>query len=393
MWFARRPMNFNFDTPPDRRGTDSQKWQRYAGRDVLPMWVADMDFEAAPVIVEALQRRVSHGIFGYARPLQSTVDAVVADLATRHRWKIDPSWIVWLPGLVCGLNVSVLAFSDAGDEVLSLSPVYPPFVSAPKNAGRVAKSVPIVLNAYEQIWDIDWRALEGAITDRTKILFLCHPHNPLARVWTREELSRAADFCTRFDLVLVSDEIHCDLLLQPGAVHEPLCVAAPAAAARAVTLMSPSKTYNLPGLGTSFAIIPDSALRARFVRAAAGIVPEVNVLGYTACEAAYGGAGPWREALIDYLRSNRDYLTEFLRREIPDIVIEAPVEATYLAWLNVKGLSLPSPVKHFEAHGVGLSDGVPFGARPGTHLRINFGCPRSTLAEALMRMKASLGGR
>ena len=389
MWFARRPMTFNFDTPPDRRGTDSQKWQRYAGRDVIPMWVADMDFETAPAVVEALQRRVAHGIFGYSRPLQSTVDAVVAELATRHRWKIDPSWIVWLPGLVCGLNVSILAFSDAGDEVLSLSPVYPPFVSSPKNSGRVAKSVPLVLNAYEPLWDIDWDALEGSITDRTKILLFCHPHNPLARIWSREELARAADFCTRFDLVLVSDEIHCDLLLRQGAAHEPMCIAAPDAAARTVTLMSPSKTYNIPGLGTAFAIIPDSALRARFARAA-GIVPEVNALGYAACEAAYRAGASWRGELVDYLRSNRDYLAEFFRREIPDIVIEAPVEATYLAWLNVKGLGIPGPVKHFETHGVGLSDGVPFGARPGTHLRMNFGCPRATLVEALARMKASV---
>ena len=386
-------MTFNFDRPSDRRGTDSQKWQRYAGRDVLPMWVADMDFEAAPAIIEALQRRVAHGIFGYARPVQSTVDAVVADLATRHRWKVDPSWIVWLPGLVCGLNVSVLAFADPGDEVLSLSPVYPPFVTAPKNGGRLAKSVPLALNAYEPLWDIDWKALEGAITDRTKVLLFCHPHNPVARVWSREELALAADFCTRFDLVLVSDEIHCDLLLEAGAAHVPMSVAAPEAAPRTVTLMSPSKTYNLPGLGTSFAIIPDPGLRARFARASAGIVPEVNALGYAACEAAYSAGGPWREALISYLRSNRDLVAEFFLREIPEIIIEAPVEATYLAWLNVKELGIASPVKHFENHGVGLSDGVPFGARPGTHVRLNFGCPRSTLVEALSRMKTAAGAR
>jgi cystathionine beta-lyase len=357
------------------------------------MWVADMDFEAAPAIIEALQRRVAHGIFGYARPVQSTVDAVVADLATRHRWKVDPSWIVWLPGLVCGLNVSVLAFADPGDEVLSLSPVYPPFVTAPKNGGRLAKSVPLALNAYEPLWDIDWKALEGAITDRTKVLLFCHPHNPVARVWSREELALAADFCTRFDLVLVSDEIHCDLLLEAGAAHVPMSVAAPEAAPRTVTLMSPSKTYNLPGLGTSFAIIPDPGLRARFARASAGIVPEVNALGYAACEAAYSAGGPWREALISYLRSNRDLVAEFFLREIPEIIIEAPVEATYLAWLNVKELGIASPVKHFENHGVGLSDGVPFGARPGTHVRLNFGCPRSTLVEALSRMKTAAGAR
>ncbi len=385
------PMKFNFDSPPDRRGTDSQKWQRYAGRDVLPMWVADMDFEVAPAITEALQRRVAHGIFGYARPVKSTVDAVVEELERRHRWKVDPSWIVWLPGLVCGLNVSVLAFADAGDEVLSLSPVYPPFTTAPKNGGRVSKSVPLALNAYEPLWDIDWEALEAAVTPRTRILLFCHPHNPVARVWSREELALAADFCARHNLVLISDEIHCDLLLEPGAAHEPFAVAAPAEAARTVTLMSPSKTYNIPGLGTSFAVIADPGLRARFARASAGIVAEVNALGYVACEAAYRGGGAWREALVSYLRANRDYLTEFLRREIPGIIVEAPVEATYLAWLNVRELGIASPVKHFEAHGVGLSDGVPFGARPGSHVRMNFGCPRATLAEALSRMKAAAG--
>ncbi|HMD62282.1 MAG TPA: PatB family C-S lyase [Opitutaceae bacterium] len=384
-------MKFNFDSPPNRLGTDSQKWQKYAGRDVLPMWVADMDFEAAPEIVDALARRVAHGIFGYARPVPSTVDAVVGELANRHRWKVDPSWIVWLPGLVCGLNVSVLAFSDPGDEVLCLSPVYPPFISAPKNGGRVSRTVPLALNAYEPLWDIDWKALEGALTDRTRILLFCHPHNPVGRTWSREELALLADFCERYDLLLVSDEIHCDLLLEPGAVHEPLAIAAPAATARTVTLMSPSKTYNIPGLGVSFAVIPDPGLRARFVRASAGVVAEVNALGYTACEAAYRDGAQWRDALIAYLRANRDHLAEFLLREIPQIILEAPVEATYLAWLNVKELGLASPVKHFETHGVGLSDGVPFGARPGTHVRMNFGCPRATLTEALTRLKAAVG--
>jgi len=386
-------MTFNFDKPPDRRGTDSQKWQRYAGRDVLPMWVADMDFQAAPAIIDALQRRVANGVFGYARPVQSTVDAVLAELETRHRWKVDPSWIVWLPGLVCGLNVCVLAYTFPGDEVLSVSPVYPPFITAPKNSGRVAKSVPLALNAYEPLWDIDWEALESPVTPCTKMLLFCHPHNPVARVWSREELALAADFCARHNLVLVSDEIHCDLLLQPGAVHEPFAIAAPSEVARTVTLMSPSKTYNIPGLGTSFAIIPDSTLRARFARASAGIVAEVNALGYVACEAAYRDGAQWRDALIAYLRANRDYLAEFFLRELPEIIIEAPVEATYLAWLNIKELSLASPVKHFETHGVGLSDGVPFGARPGSHVRINFGCPRSTLAEALARMKAAVQAR
>lgn len=383
-------MTFNFDTPPDRRGTDSQKWQKYAGRDVLPMWVADMDFEVAPVIVEALQRRAAHGIFGYARPVRSTVDAVIGALAERYRWPVDPSWIVWLPGLVCGLNVAVQAFAGAGDEVLSLSPVYPPFTTAPRNSGRVSRSVALALDASARRWEIDWDALEAAVTPRTKILLVCHPHNPVARVWSRGELARIADFCARHGLVLLSDEIHCDLLLEPGAVHEPIAVVAPDQAARTVCMMAPSKTFNVPGLGASFAVIPDTALRARFTKATAGIVAEVNVFGYAACEAAYRGGEPWRQALIAYLRGNRDFLEDFISREVPGVRIEAPIEATYLAWLNVAELGLSSPVRHFEAAGVGLSDGAPFGAPPGSHVRINFGCPRATLVEGLSRMRAAV---
>jgi cysteine-S-conjugate beta-lyase len=383
-------MTFNFDTPPDRRGTDSQKWQKYAGRDILPMWVADMDFESAPVIVEAIQKRAAHGIFGYSRPVKSTVDAVIGALAARYGWQVDPSWIVWLPGLVCGLNVAIRALTEPGDEILSLSPIYPPFTIAPKSQGRVARSVPLALDTKSRRWEIDWNALEAAVTPRTKVLLFCHPHNPVARVWTRDELARVAEFCARHDIVLCSDEIHCDLLLEKGAVHEPVVIVAPGEAARTMTFMAPSKTFNVPGLGASFAIISDSALRMRYVRATAGIVAEVNIFGYFACEAAYRDGEPWRLALLEYLRGNRDYLVDFIDREMPGVRIEAPIEATYLAWLNVSDLGLTSPAKYFEDNGVGLSDGFPFGAPPGRNLRINFGCPRSTLAEGLSRMSAAV---
>jgi len=383
-------MTFNFDTPPDRRGTDSQKWQKYAGRDVLPMWVADMDFEVAPAIVEALRARVGHGVFGYARPVSSTLDAIVESFSARYRWQVDPSWIVWLPGIVCGLNVAARAFAGDGDEVLSLSPIYPPFTTAPRNQGRAPRSVPLALNAAARRWEIDWDALERAVTPRTKLLLFCHPHNPVARVWSRGEVERIAAFCARHDLVICSDEIHCDLLLEPGAEHEPFAVAVPGESGRLATFMAPSKTFNIPGLGTSFAIISDPGLRARFSKATAGIVAEVNALGYAACEAAYRSGEPWRRALIAYLRGNRDFLLEAVSRDLPGVRIEAPIEATYLAWLNVSGLGLANPVKHFEGGGVGLSDGVPFGAAPGSHVRLNFGCARSTLEEGLRRMKAAL---
>jgi len=210
-------MTFDFDTPVPRAGTDSQKWQKYAGRDVLRMWVADMDFKSPPDITAAIQARVAQGIFGYARPVKSSTDAVVAALEQRYGWKIEASWLVWLPGLVVGLNVAAQAFAAAGEEVLTLTPVYPPFMSAPKNSGRVPVTVPFALEAER--WTIDWAALERAVTPRTKLFFLCNPHNPLARVWRRDELERLADFCLRHKLVLCSDEIHCDLILDPALRH------------------------------------------------------------------------------------------------------------------------------------------------------------------------------
>jgi cystathionine beta-lyase len=384
-------MTFDVDTPQPRLGTDSQKWQKYAGRDILPMWVADMDFKCAPAILAALHERVEHGLFGYARPVKSTTDSVVAAMASRYGWPIDPAWLVWLPGLVVGLNVTAQAFAEPGDEVLSLAPVYPPFMSAPKNSARVSTTVPWTLSGGA--WTIDWDALERTVTPRTKLFFLCNPHNPLARVWRRDELARLGEFCVRHGLVLCSDEIHCDLILDPALPHVPTALLSPEIAARTVTLMAPSKTYNVPGLGTSLAIISDSARRACFVRATAGIVAEVNNFGYVACEAAYRDCEPWRQALLAYLRGNRDFILDFVARELPGVRVEAPIEATYLAWLDVSAIKLADPTRHFEQHGVGLSDGAAFGAAKGTHVRLNFGCTRATLAEALCRMQAALAAR
>jgi len=386
-------MTFDFDTPVQRAGTDSQKWQRYAGRDILPMWVADMDFKSSPAIIAAIHKRVADGVYGYARPVQSSTDSVVNALASRYGWKIDASWIVWLPGLVVGLNVAAQAFAAVGDEVLTLTPVYPPFMSGPKNSGRISVQVPFTLNAAAARWEIDWAALDRAVTPRTKMFYLCNPHNPLARVWRREELVQLADFCVRHNLLLCSDEIHCDLILDSSLPHIATATLSPEIAARTFTLMAPSKTYNVPGLGTSFAIIPDPALRAQFVRASAGIVAEVNTFGYTACEAAYRDSEDWRQALLTCLRGNRDYLLDYVARELPGIKIDAPIEATYLAWLNVTALNLPDPIAHFENHGVGLSDGAFFGAPKGHYVRINFGCTRATLAEGLRRMKSAISAR
>jgi cystathionine beta-lyase len=380
-------MTFDFEHVPQRLNTDSQKWQKYAGRDILPLWVADMDFKSSPAIVAALQHRVAEGIYGYARPVASTVDAFVSAMAEHYGWTIDPTWIVWLPGLVAGLNLTAQAYAEPGEEVLTLTPVYPPFISGPKNSGRISTQVPLRLVAHR--WEIDWVALERAVTPSTKLFFLCNPHNPIGRVWRRPELERLGEFCIRHNLILCSDEIHCGLILD-DLPHIPAAALGTAIAQRTITLMAPSKTYNVPGLGTSIAIIPDATLRAKFVRASAGIMAEVNALGFTACEAAYRDSEPWRQALLQTLRSNRDLILDFVARELPGITIEAPIEATYLAWLNVAALNLADPIAHFEQHGVGLSEGSFFGEPRGTHVRLNFGCPSVTLREALQRMKRAV---
>lgn len=383
-------MEHDFASPPARLGTDSQKWQKYPAGDILPLWVADMDFKSSPAILAALHERVEHGVFGYARPVPSTVQAVVNACASRYGWTIDPAWIVWLPGLVCGLNVTAQAFAEPGEEVLCLTPVYPPFMTAPRNSGRRSVAVDLRLDPAGPRWEIDWDALAAAVTPRTRLFFFCNPHNPVARVFRRDEIARVAEFCARHNLVLCSDEIHCDLILDPALPHLPAPVAAPDHAARTVTLMAPSKTYNVPGLGTSFAVIPDAALRARFVRATAGIVAEVTCLGYAACEAAYRDSEDWRQGLLATLRGNRDLIIDTLARDLPGIRLEAPLEATYLAWLNVEALKLDDPVAWFERFGVGLSDGRFFGSAPGRHVRLNFGCPRVTLEEALRRMRLAV---
>lgn len=369
-----------FDHAPERRGSDSIKWGKYAGRDILPMWVADMDFAAPPAVLAALAERVAHGVFGYGEATPAAVEAVRAHLQRSYGWSIEADWLVWLPGLVSGLNLACRAVEGA---VLTTTPVYPPFLSAPRLAGRSLQTA--ALAEDEGRWAFDPATLAGAVSEETGLFLLCHPHNPVGRCWTREELQEVADFAAQHDLIVCSDEIHCDLILAPERQHLPFAMLGEAAAARSITLMAPSKTFNVPGLGCAFAVIPDPGLRRRYLRAMQGIVPHVNVLGLAACAAAFSGAGDWHRALLDYLRANRDALAACVDN-LPGVRM-APVEATYLAWLDVRALGLADPVAHFEAHGLGLSDGADFGA-PGW-VRLNFGCPRARLDEAIYRLRAA----
>jgi cystathionine beta-lyase len=378
---------FDFDTFVDRSNSDSEKWSKFQGRDIIPLWVADMDFRSPPAVIEALHDRVGHGIFGYTHPPRELVEVVVNHMQRDFTWRIEEEWIVWLPGLVCGLNVLCRAIGDEGDEVITFTPVYPPFLSAPYLSRRSVVKVPLQLLGGR--WKADIESLERAITPRTKMLMLCNPHNPVGRAWSRQELTQFAEVAARHNLVIGSDEIHAGLILDEESRHIPIATLSPETARRTITLLAPSKTFNIPGLGCSFAVIPDRALRHAFSKTMAGIVPHVNTLGYAAALAAYRDGEEWRRALIDYLRANLDLVTEAVGM-MPGLSM-TPVEATYLAWIDTRLSGIEHPARFFEEAGVGLSDGKEFDG--AGFVRLNFGCPRTLLAEALDRMKRALARR
>ncbi|MGF1526622.1 MAG: MalY/PatB family protein [Candidatus Competibacterales bacterium] len=378
-----------FDPIIDRRGTDSThstKWAKYAGRDVVPMWVADMDFASPPAVLEALHRRVDHGVFGYSRPPVGLVETMVAHLERRHRFEVDPEALVWLPGLVPGINLACRAVGEDGDGVATFVPVYHPFLKAPALSRRTLVTVPLA-EAHNR-WQPDAAALAKALTPRTRLFLLCNPHNPVGRVFGEAELTALAEVCLANDVVVVADEIHCDLILEPGLDHLSFAALAPEVADRTITLLAPSKTYNLAGLGCSLAVITNRELRERFKAAMTGIVPDVTPLSLAAAEAAYGRGEPWRQGLIAYLRHNRDRLQAAVAGW-PGVDM-APAEATYLAWLDCRATGVDDPLAFCEAAGVGPSPGAQFGA-PG-FVRLNFGCPTSTLETAIARLGKAFGG-
>ncbi len=375
---------YDFEKPIDRRGTASVKWDKYRERDTIPMWVADMDFRSPPAVIQALHSRVEHGIFGYTHAPDALVETVLRRLKDRYRWKVESEWLVWLPGLVTGINVTCRAVGEDGDAVLTNIPVYPPFLSAPENNRRTLTTFPLIKS--DNRWHFNFDRMEKAITPDTHLFLLCSPHNPAGRVFSIEELGRLAAICERHDIVICSDEIHCDLVLDEDKKHIPTATLNPEVARRTITLMAPSKTYNIPGLGCSFAIIPDEGLRQRFQKAMAGIVPHVNALGYTAALAAFRDGQEWLDALLNVLRNNRDQVAQTIN-DTPGLSM-THVEATYLAWIDTREANLDNPARFFEEAGVGLSDGQDFGGNG--FVRLNFGCPRATLSEALNRIQRAM---
>jgi len=381
-----RNSSFDFLTPIDRTRIPSEKWGRYAGRDVIPMWVADMDFAAPTAVLEALHARIDHGVFGYADVWPGLVEAVVEGIARDHDWRIDPEWLVWLPGVVTGFNIACAMAGEPGDGIFTATPVYPPFLFAPGNGDRRLQRADLVLD--DGRWQWDWDAVDATIDATTRLILLCNPHNPVGRVFTRDELLALAERAETHDLIICSDEIHCGLVLD--GTHRPIAALDESIAKRTITLMAPSKTWNIASLYASFAIIPDTMLRQRYRRVMRGIVPHPNVLGLVATEAAYRDGDSWRRALLDILRQNRATLLSAIEA-MPGLKTTSP-EATYLAWIDCRDAGLDDPHTFFETHGVGLSDGKPFGAPPGW-VRLNFGCPPVTLAAGLERMRAALATR
>lgn len=384
-------MSGDFDRRIDRRPTESIKWNRY-DEDVLPLWVADMDFAAPEPVIDALRKRVDHGVFGYGVPPHELREVIVERLGRLYGWRVSPAALVFLPGVMTGVSLVCHAVTSPGDGVLLQTPVYPPILGVPSGVGRTGGEMELTRRPDGQ-YEIDFDLFERTVADRTRVFILCNPHNPVGRVFRRDELEAIARICLRHDIVLCSDEIHCDLIFR-GHEHVPIATLAPEVAERTLTLIAPSKTFNLPGLMCAVAIVEDPVLRRKLRRVRAGLMPGASVMGYTAALAAYRHGEPWLRQLRGYLEANADFLHRYTREHLPGVEMTRP-EGTYLAWLDCRDAAISGdPYEFFLRHArVALSDGALFG--PGGHgfVRLNFGCPRATLAEALDRMKGALHGQ
>ncbi len=382
-------MQFDFDEIHERRCTGSQKWDRYQGREILPLWVADMDFRSPPVVTAALKSRIEHGIFGYTRPYPSLTQTVITYLRERHGTEVDPDWIVWLPGLVPALSMACGSRGTVGDEIVAMPPVYPPFLVVPHDHQRQLVRVPMLLTA-EGRYEIDFPGLRNSVTDRTRVLLFCNPHNPVGRVYSRQEITAIAEMCASHDILLCSDEIHCDMILDDARTPHVSALSLPRELQRqTITLLAASKTYNIAGLACAYGVVPDPSIRHGFRRAAGKLLSEISPLAFAATEAAYRDGEPWRQELMAYLRSSMAMIREGLADLAPHVLL-TPSEATYLAWLDVRNLNLADPIGHFESYGLGFSDGRDFGA-PG-YIRWNFGCPKPLLQEAIKRFRKGVEG-
>ncbi|HEU4437730.1 MAG TPA: MalY/PatB family protein [Methylomirabilota bacterium] len=385
-------MTYDFDRVIDRRHTLSNKWRKYPA-DVLPFWVADMDFRSPEPVVRAMRERVEHGVYGYGFDDPEFAEVFADRAQKRYGWKISPEAVVLVAGVIPGFNVACRALTSPGDGLLMQVPVYPPILRSPGNHGLTRDAAPLGRQRDGRyVADLD--ALRAAIHERTRAFLLCNPHNPVGRVFTREELTGMAATCLERGLPIIADEIHCDLLYS-GQRHVPIASLGPEVEQRTITLMAPSKTFNLAGLKVSVAVIPNASLRERFLAARGDLVQaQVNIMGYAAALAAYRDGHDWLEQLMRYLEANRDYLAQYVARHLPGITMVTP-EGTYLAWLDCCGArpAAADPFTFFlERAKVAFNDGALFGPGGEGFVRLNFGTPRALLTEGLERMRRALGG-
>ncbi len=379
----------NFDKIIDRRLSESIKWQRYPA-DVLPLWVADMDFAAPQAVQDALHARVTHGVLGYGSDSAPLREILVDRMLKLYDWVINPEDIVFLPGVVTGFHLVCAAFCNAQKGYAIQTPVYPPFFHVQSNLNLPCRESALVNHDLHYATNYDDLALKTAAD--AAVFILCNPHNPVGRVFTRQELEKMAEICLKNKVLICSDEIHADIIFDQR-VHIPIASLDREIADQTITLMAPSKTFNIAGLDTSIAIATNPELRQTLEQHRGGLVGYPNILGMAAAEAAYRDGQPWLDALLPYLQANRDFLVDYLHQHMPEIGITPP-EGTFLAWLDCRQLHLPaSPYQFFlEKAKVALNDGEGFGKDGAGFVRLNFGCPRATLHEALQRMKTALEG-
>lgn len=378
-------MKYDFDKITDRRATNSYKWDS-APEGVLPMWVADMDFRTAPAVIDALQKRVAHGIFGYTRVPDAYYDAVTSWFSRRHGWDIDREWIIYTSGVVPAVSAVIKALTVPGDKVIVQTPVYNCFFSSIRNNGCEIVSNP--LRRIGDTYGMDFDALERCAADpRAKVMLLCNPHNPAGRVWTPDELTRLGNICLRNGVTVVADEIHCELVYQ-GFKYTPFASLSDAFLHRSVTCVSPSKAFNIAGLQIANIVAFDNDLRRRIDKAInINEVCDVNPFGVAATIAAYNEGEEWLCQLLDYLHGNYEAMAEFCRRELPEFPI-ARLEGTYLVWMDCSSLGMPSDaLEHalLDDARLWLNAGTMYGAEGEGYMRWNIACPRSVMLDGLNR--------
>ncbi|MEC8834488.1 MAG: PatB family C-S lyase [Pseudomonadota bacterium] len=373
----------DFSTRIDRTSSDSTKWNKYRDRDVIPFWVADMDFTAPDFVLEALHKRIDHGVLGYAEAQPALVDAACAWFWQRFNWKVDPDWLIWIPGVVPGLNIASRAIGSEDDALIIMTPVYPPFLSVPENSNKQMLSSPLIYDGKK--WSIDFADIE----DKARLasgLLLSNPQNPTGRVYSENELSKLAEICIANDVIVVSDEIHWGIVLDENRSHIPIASISEEISLTTITLIASTKTYNVAGLNCALGVIPDPSLRERFVDATTGFVSHISPLAYTAALATFLDRSSWIKDLVAYHRVNRDLLERCVD-ETPGIAM-AHVEGTYLGWIDARSLQVDDPATFFENHGLGFSNGFDFNGEG--FVRFNFACHRDLLLEGIERLKRAV---